>query len=615
LSIGDDGPDLSVDGGQSTVSGPLAVQHLLSQVSLPWMQMTAAADPACAAVLIRLRDSAIRPLADAAGEASAIGSTPTIEAASAADFGQTMVGLAKSAAMMIASGRQPIGVAWAAASLQDLALQLTDAASGAQSRLQLLNDLAALQPATQPGVQVTLDGPYLITGEPGLATWLGESIEARPVMALCRCGESALKPDCDGACVRTGFSGSKSPERVPDNLDTYAGVQVTVLDNRGICQHSGYCTDRLPTVFRQSQEPFVAPSGGRMDEIIRAVRDCPSGALSFAVDDVEARLQVDHSNQRNPSIEISHDGPYRITGSIPLVDEHGVDVVRAQGASREHYALCRCGHSQNKPFCNGMHWFVDFKDPAVDPDHAPSMFEWCGGLPALLRMTRVFYEKYGPNDPLLAPIFANMAADHPQRVAAWLGEVFGGPASYSGTYGGYERMISQHVGKEITEEWRARWVTLLTRSAVDAELPNDPEFRSAFGSYVEWGSRLAVENSQQNSHPPAHLPMPHWDWGTAGPPGSRISALAPLTEKEPAPVVLPAAGEPVSFDQNIRPLFRASDRQSMRFAFDLGSYDDVCQHADGILARLTAGTMPCDGAWPPEQVATFQSWITHGKAT
>ena len=57
-----------------------------------------------------------------------------------------------------------------------------------------------------------------------------------------------------------------------------------VLDNRGLCQHSGLCTDRLASVFHLGREPFVSPSGGRMDEIIRAVRDCPSGALSYALD-------------------------------------------------------------------------------------------------------------------------------------------------------------------------------------------------------------------------------------------------------------------------------------------------------------------------------------------
>ena len=110
-----------------------------------------------------------------------------------------------------------------------------------------------------------------------------------PQLALCRCGESALKPFCDGTHATSGFSGDKDPRRVPDRRDSYPGQQVTIFDNRGICQHSGLCTDRLPTVFRTKEEPFVAPSGGRLDEIIRAVRDCPSGALSLAFDEVEAR--------------------------------------------------------------------------------------------------------------------------------------------------------------------------------------------------------------------------------------------------------------------------------------------------------------------------------------
>ena len=107
-------------------------------------------------------------------------------------------------------------------------------------------------------------------------------------------------------------------------------------------------------------------------------------------------------------------------------------------------------------------------------------------------------------------------------MAAWLGEVFGGPKSYSGSYGGYPRMISQHLDKEITEEKRARWVALLQLSAREAGMPNDPEFRSTFGSYIEWGSRLAVENSTTGAQPPEHMPMPHWDWHAAGAPGSRV---------------------------------------------------------------------------------------------
>jgi CDGSH-type Zn-finger protein len=99
--------------------------------------------------------------------------------------------------------------------------------------------------------------------------------------------------------------------------------------------------------------PFVAPSGARMDQIIRAVRSCPSGALSYALDGHEAREHVDRGHRREPAIEVTKDGPYCVTGGIPLVDEHDQHVERNHGASHEHYALCRCGNSQNEPFCSG----------------------------------------------------------------------------------------------------------------------------------------------------------------------------------------------------------------------------------------------------------------------
>jgi CDGSH-type Zn-finger protein/truncated hemoglobin YjbI len=432
-------------------------------------------------------------------------------------------------------------------------------------------------------------------------------------MALCRCGASATKPSCDGSHARVGFSSGKSPDRVPDRRDTYDGLQVTIYDNRGICQHAGLCSARLATAFRTDEEPFVAPSAGRMDELIRAVRDCPSGALSYAIDGAEEREAVDHHGLRPPSIEVTQDGPYRVTGGVPLRDDSGQPVGRNAGASLEHYALCRCGQSQNKPFCSGMHWYVEFRDPVPDPDATPTIFEWAGGLPALTRMTRLFYEKYVPQDELLAPVFGSMSPEHPQRVAAWLGEVFGGPTVYSERYGGYPRMLSQHIGKGITEEMRTRWVALLCAAAKDAGLPNDPEFSSVFHSYIEWGSRLAVENSQTDAHPPQHMPMPHWDWNTAaGPPGSRVSALAPAEPDAEPQVVVPSPGEPLSFDTHIKALFRRRDRQSMQFAFDLWSHADVSANAQAILERVRAGTMPCDGAWPAAWVELFDRWVTAG---
>jgi truncated hemoglobin YjbI/CDGSH-type Zn-finger protein len=349
-----------------------------------------------------------------------------------------------------------------------------------------------------------------------------------------------------------------------------------------------------------------------MDEIIRAVRDCPSGALSYAIDGVEARAQVDWDGSREPAIEVTKDGPYRITGAIALADEAGEALDGAAGSSREHYALCRCGHSQNKPFCSGMHWYVDFKDPVADPDRVPSLFEWCGGLPALTRMTRIFYEKHVPADPLLAPLFANMAAEHPQRVARWLAEVFGGPKLYSEHHGGYQRMVSQHLGKALSEDARARWAHLICLSAEEAGLPSDAEFQAAFRSYVEWGSRVALENSQPGAKPPPQLPMPRWWWPCDATPGSRVPALEAGEDEAHAAPELPGEDEPLGFEQHIKALFRERDRKSMKFTFDLWSYEDVSKHAEAILERLADGTMPCDGAWPPERVAVFRRWASAG---
>jgi hypothetical protein len=76
---------------------------------------------------------------------------------------------------------------------------------------------------------------------------------------------------------------------------------------------------------------------------------------------------------------------------------------------------------------------------------------------------------------------------------------------------------------------------------------------------------------------------------------------------------LAATEQPISFGQDIKPLFREGDRESMKWAFDLGSFDDVAANSDAILERLSKGEMPCDGAWPDEQVALFESWIDAGK--
>jgi hemoglobin len=147
----------------------------------------------------------------------------------------------------------------------------------------------------------------------------------------------------------------------------------------------------------------------------------------------------------------------------------------------------------------------------------PTLYEWVGGERALERLTSVFYQRVA-QDPLIGPLFAHMDADHPKIVAQFIAEVFGGPATYSRERGGHHAMIMKHVGRHLTEAQRSRWMGLLLQCADEVGLTNDPEFRSAFVAYIEWGTRLAVVNSQADDVPDVSAAMPKWGWGETGGP-------------------------------------------------------------------------------------------------
>jgi hemoglobin len=149
-------------------------------------------------------------------------------------------------------------------------------------------------------------------------------------------------------------------------------------------------------------------------------------------------------------------------------------------------------------------------------DAVPTLYDWAGGAEAFERLTETFYRKVRP-DPLIGPLFRHMDEHHPQYVAAWLAEVFGGPPRYTEERGGYPHMLAKHRDVAITEEQRRRWVSLICDAADDARLPDDPEFRSAFLAYIEWGTRLALANSQPGAAAPPKAPVPRWGWGEAPP--------------------------------------------------------------------------------------------------
>lgn len=142
----------------------------------------------------------------------------------------------------------------------------------------------------------------------------------------------------------------------------------------------------------------------------------------------------------------------------------------------------------------------------------PTLYQWVGGIEALNRLTARFYERVR-DDPLLAPVFAHMNEEHPRHVAAFLGEVLGGPTTYSEQHGGHPHMVRQHLNRHLTQVLRKQWVGLLLGTADELGMPDDPEFRSALVGYIEWGSRLAVINSQPGAQVDENAAVPRWGWG------------------------------------------------------------------------------------------------------
>ena len=207
-----------------------------------------------------------------------------------------------------------------------------------------------------PKIVTSENGPYIVTNCKMLKSFQdGTVYKTEGTVALCRCGGSKNKPFCDGMHRTNGFTGDKAADRTPDKRESYEGDGVVIHDNRGLCAHAGRCTDGLKSVFRLRQEPFVDPKGATAAETIKS---CPSGALSYSVDGVEQRDQ-----DREPIIFIAPNGPYAIMGGADLEDAQW-----GEGASREHFDLCRCGESTNKPFCSVAHWHHHFDEHAPKPE-------------------------------------------------------------------------------------------------------------------------------------------------------------------------------------------------------------------------------------------------------
>ena len=213
----------------------------------------------------------------------------------------------------------------------------------------------------KPKIQPLPNGPYYLINDMqpkvvyNLQNFKGEPLSTTVGIALCRCGASKNKPFCDGTHSVIGFSSANKTLEENDDIEKivikdkrrdYPGKEITVHDNRRICSHAAECVNNLSSVFKLGSRPWINPDGSKMNDIIEVVRRCPSGALSYSIDGVEYR---DPEEQRNPTVTVLKNGPYHITGGIELIGEN---IQFGEGASKEHYTLCRCGASENKPFCD-----------------------------------------------------------------------------------------------------------------------------------------------------------------------------------------------------------------------------------------------------------------------
>jgi CDGSH-type Zn-finger protein len=227
------------------------------------------------------------------------------------------------------------------------------------------------KPKSEVNVVVSKNGPYLVTGgvplarqtiitdrEGGSEEWReSDPFPAQASYALCRCGHSHNKPFCDGTHNKVRFDGTETASRAPyrEQAQLLEGPELALSDAQGLCAFARFC-DPNGQVWSQvqgTQDPEVRAM------FVRQVNNCPSGRLvawdRASGQAIEHRLSVSIGVVEDPSQEVS--GPLWLRGGIPVQSADGFAY-----EVRNRQTLCRCGASKNKPFCDGSHATVKFRD-------------------------------------------------------------------------------------------------------------------------------------------------------------------------------------------------------------------------------------------------------------
>jgi CDGSH-type Zn-finger protein len=213
-------------------------------------------------------------------------------------------------------------------------------------------------------IQVKKDGPYLVTGDVPLEKLVigvneqGESVRwergakvpAPETYALCRCGKSGRKPFCDGNHVRAGFDGTETASRAPylEQVEAIEGPTLRLTDAEKLCAFARFCdpAGRVWNLVGRSDDPEAK----RLTEYEAGA--CPGGRLLAW----ERTSGQPHEPRLHPQIGLVEDPAQGCSGGLAVWG--GIEVVGADGKAyevRNRQALCRCGESSNKPFCDGTH--------------------------------------------------------------------------------------------------------------------------------------------------------------------------------------------------------------------------------------------------------------------
>ena len=230
-------------------------------------------------------------------------------------------------------------------------------------------------------IVVSKDGPYIVSGGVPLSLqkivpneegyswdWLEERrFEVGPTYKLCRCGHSRNKPFCDDTHLKIGFDGTETAthQKFSDQAKMYEGPTLELADAKGLCASARFCHPGGKVWALVGQ----ADSASR-ELAIREAAHCPSGRLVMHDRETGGELE----DVPEASICVVEDSPLGCSG--PLWVRGGVRIESEDGnpyEQRNRVTLCRCGASRNKPFCNGGHAVIKFRDGLVDLVQSPNV--------------------------------------------------------------------------------------------------------------------------------------------------------------------------------------------------------------------------------------------------